>query len=126
MAPGPPARAPAAVSPRRSPVPVSLRRVYHRHVKRHHRFNVAVILTIVAVSWIVVPPVVRIIDSAADYAPTDYDPRDVQRGERLVRGPMSLDDFVLTWEDAAKLLLFLIVALAWLAVAPGMRRSGRR
>lgn len=106
---------------------MSIRRSYHRHVKHHHRFNIAVILTIIAVSWLVVPLVVRIIDSAASYGPTDYDPRDVQRGERLVRrGPIALDDFALTWEDAAKLLLFLVVALAWLAVAPGTRRSGRR
>lgn len=107
---------------------MSVRRFYHRHVRHHHRFNVAVILTIVAVSWIVVPAVVRIIDSAGSYAPSGYEPRDASRGEWLVnRGPITLDQFVLTWEDAAKLLLFLVVALAWLAVAPGTsRRSGRR
>jgi hypothetical protein len=107
---------------------MSLRRLYHKHVKHHHRFNIAVVLTIVAACWIIVPAVVRIIESAGSYAPAGYDPRDVSRGEWLVkRGPIAFETFALTWEDAAKLLLFLVVAVAWLAVAPGTeRRSSRR
>src|SRR5687767_3937569 len=100
---------------------MSLRRFYHGNVRRHHRFNVALILTILAIAWIVVPSVVRVIDSLAHYDPAGYEPKDVERVGR--RDLLSIED--LTLENVLKLALFVFVGLAWLLVAPTLQRSSR-
>ena|SRR5687767_5779162 len=103
---------------------MSLRRFYHRHVRHRHRFNIAVILTIVAIAWIVVPAVVRVIDSLGQYNPSTYEPKDIERGIWMGRRQMlSVED--LTLENLLKLALFVFVGLAWLLLAPTLQRSSR-
>ena len=103
---------------------MSLRRFYHRHVRHHHRFNIAIILTLLAIAWIVVPAVVRLIDSLALYNPAQYEPKDMERGAWVGRRDvLSPED--LTLENVLKLALFVFVGLAWLLVAPTLQRSSR-
>ena len=103
---------------------MSLRRFYHRHVRHRHRFNIAVILTIVAIAWIVVPAVVSVIESLARYDPAVYEPKDIERGIWMGRRPM-LSVEHLTLENLLKLALFVFVGLAWLLLAPTLQRSSR-
>lgn len=101
-----------------------LRRFYHRYVKHHHRFNIAVFLSILAVAWIVVPAVVRFVETVSQYNPLAYEPKDVERGQWVERRPiLSVED--LTLENILKLVLFLFAGLAWLLLAPTLQRSSR-
>ena len=101
---------------------MSLRRFYHRYVRHHHRFNVAVTLTIVAIAWIVVPAVVSLVESFKHYNPQAYEPKDVERGQWIGRREvLTVEDF--TWENILKLALFVFVGLAWLLLAPTLQRS---
>lgn len=103
---------------------MSLRRFYHRYVRHHHRFNIAIILTVVAIAWIVVPAVVRLVDALAHYNPSAYEPKDLERGVWVGRRDiLSADHFTL--ENILKLALFVFAGLAWLLLAPGLQRSSR-
>ena len=103
---------------------MTLRRFYHRHVKRHHRFNAAVFLTIFAVAWVAVPAVTRFIETVGSYDPRGYEPKDADRGVWLEnRTPLFFEG--LTWENILKIALFIFAGLAWLAVAPSLQRPGR-
>jgi hypothetical protein len=100
-----------------------LRRYYHRHVRHHQRFHIAVFLTIIAVAWIVVPPVTRFFETVGSYDPKVYEPKDAERGMWLANRPLSLEG--ISWDTLLKVALFIFAGLAWLAVAPGMQRPGR-
>ena len=103
---------------------MSLRRFYHRHVRHRHRFNIAIVLSIIAIAWIVVPAVVSVIESLARYDPTGYEPKDIERGIWMGRRQMlSVEN--LTLENLLKLALFVFVGLAWLLLAPTLQRSSR-
>lgn len=102
---------------------MSLRRFYHRHVRHHHRFNIAFLLTIVAVAWIAVPAVARFVDTVGSYNPAVYEPKDGERGTWMAQqGSLSLD--TLTWQTVLKIALFVFAALAWFAVSSSATRPG--
>ena len=103
---------------------MSLRRFYHRYVRHHHRFNIAVILTIVAIAWVVVPAVVSVVETVSLYNPEDYEPKDTERGHWLARRD-ALSTAAFTLENVLKVILFLFVGLAWLLLAPTLQRPGR-
>jgi hypothetical protein len=85
---------------------------------------VAVVLTIVAVSYVAVPPVARVVESLGGYNPSAYEPKDSARAEWLSRrGPLALAD--LSTGDLVKIALLVLVGLAWLAAVPA-RPAGRR
>lgn len=102
---------------------MSLRRFYHRYVRHHHRFNIAVVLTMVAVAWIVVPAVARFVETLGRYDPAAYEPKDAQRTEWIASNPALFVE-TLTWETAVKLALFVFAALAWFAVSSSTPRGG--
>ena len=105
---------------------MSLRRAYHRHVRHHHRFNIAVVLTMIAVAWIIVPAVARFVDTMGTYDPRVYEPKDVQRGEWIANHP-SIPLEGPRWKTALKLALLVFAAVAWLAVSsPGTRAGESR
>ena len=104
---------------------MSLRRFYHRHVRHHHRFNVAVVLTMIAVAWIVVPAVARFVDTLGRYDPAVYEPKDIQRSQWIASNPSLLLE-TLTLETALKLALFVFAALAWFAVSSSTPGAGSR
>lgn len=103
-----------------------LRRAYHRRFGYHSRFHLAVVVTIVAVAYVAVPPVVRFVETMMGYSPHYYEPKDFERGEWLARGvPIAapLLDRV-SWQVASNILIFLVVAVVWLTLVP--YRSPRR
>lgn len=103
---------------------MSLRRYYHRHFGYHERFHFAVILTILVVSYVVVPPIARFLDSLGNYDPAAYEPKDAARAEWLQRqAPIGVEG--VTWEVVVDLVLFVLVAAVWLTLVP-TRAPGRR
>ena len=105
---------------------LSLRRAYHRRFGYHARFHLAVVLTILAVAYVAVPPVVRFVETMTGYSPRYYEPKDFARGEWL-RQQENAPDTVLdrvSWQTASRVLIFLLVAVVWLTLVP--YRSPRR
>ena len=103
---------------------LGLRRAYHRRFGHHGRFQLAVVLTIVAVAYVAVPPVVRFVETMTGYSPRYYEPKDFARGEwlRQQEGGGLIDR--VSWETASGVVVFIIVAVVWLTVVPS--RSPRR
>jgi hypothetical protein len=108
---------------------LSIRRYYHRRFGYHGRFHLAVILTIVAVAYVAVPHVARLVETIGGYNPGDYEPKDFERAEWLSsRGPDALIARI-TWDGVVQVALFLLVAVVWLTLVPdrgSRRRSPRR
>ncbi len=63
---------------------MSLLRRYHQ-LRYHQRFYVAIILTVVVLSYVGVPLVVRFVESVGAYNPSHYEPKDNERGQWLER-----------------------------------------
>jgi hypothetical protein len=103
----------------------TLRRAYRRRFRRHARFNLAVILTIVVVAWLAVPSVARFVNAWAGYAPTDYEPKDFERQSWLERHDPGSLLRTLEWNDFIGIGLFILVAVVWLTLVPD-RGSRRR
>lgn len=75
-------------------------------------------VTLLVVAWAVVPRVARFIRAAGGYNPAGYEPKDAARlawlgekGARLGLSDLSIDLVV-------NVLLFLLVAIVWLALVP--------
>lgn len=103
---------------------MSLRRYYHRRFGHHGRFHVAVILTILVVSYVLVPPIARFLDSIGSYNPVGYEPKDAARAQWLQQeAPIGVEG--VTWEVLVDLALFVMVAAVWLTLVP-TRSPGRR
>jgi hypothetical protein len=104
---------------------VSLLRRYHHRLRHHQRFHVAVLLTIVAVSYVAVPAVLGVVEALGSYDPAGYDPKDLDRGAWLARRGVTTVG-ALAWDDLVKFLLFILAGLAWLAVRPSGAAPRRR
>ena len=102
----------------------TLRRAYRRRFGYHGRFNVAVVLTIVFVAWVVVPAVARFLNAWAGYAPVAYEPKDFERQTWLERHASDALLGRLEWTDFVGIALFILVAVVWLTVVP--ERATRR
>lgn len=97
--------------------PIGLRRYYHRHFGYHARFHLAVVVTLLVVAYALVPRVAHFLSALGGYNPAAYEPKDAARqvwiGERgsllLPHVPIDL---------AINVLLFLLVAIVWLALVP--------
>lgn len=95
-----------------------LRHYYHKHFGRHGRLHLAMLLTIVVVTYVFVPWIVQVIDGLRAYNPFyPYDPKDfsrqdwvIQQGARLpVPAPGNL---------VVSILLILLVVIVWMTVLP--------
>ena len=97
-----------------------------RRFDHRARFQLAVVLTIMAVAYVAVPPVVRFVESISGYSPHDYEPKDFARGEWLRQQESGGDPVLdkLSWQTASSVLIFLLVAVVWLTLVP--YRSPRR
>jgi hypothetical protein len=102
---------------------MSLQRVY-RLAWRRARFNVAVLLTIVAVAYVAVPHVARLAESVGGYNPGQYEPRDLERGAWVQRGEHRTLLSRVSWDLLINVALFVLVAVVWLTLVPA--RRGRR
>src|SRR5688500_12182700 len=103
----------------------SLRRYYHRHFGHHARFHLVVAVTIIAVSYMVVPHVARAIETVAGYNPTVYEPKDADRADWIRRGDPDAFIANLSLEAMINVSLFLLVAVLWLTL-PRERAPKRR
>ena len=102
---------------------ISLRRYYRHYFGHHPRFLLTVILTIIAVAYIGVPQVLRVVDSIANYDPRQYEPKDVQRADWLAKHAPGFK--MLDWDELLKIALLVMVGLAWLTLMPSRGRSRR-
>jgi hypothetical protein len=100
-----------------------LRHYYHKRFGRHGRFHLAVLFTIVVVTYFLVPWVVSLVDAVRAYSPTYYEPKDFMRQEHVVRHAAqgSVDA---SWKQALNIVLVFLVVIIWMTVLPtgGARR----
>jgi hypothetical protein len=98
--------------------------------RRHHttssgtggRFYLAVLLTIVAVAYLAVPWLARLIDAAREYSPSYYEPKDFTRQEYILRHGLPPASFTLR-DIVIDVGLVLAVVVAWITV---LSRGGTR
>lgn len=96
---------------------MSLRRTYRR-ARRQARFTVAVLLTIVAVAYVGVPRVARLVESVGGYNPGHYEPKDLERGAWLEHAGGATLFSRVPWDTLVSVALFLLVAVVWLTLIP--------
>src|SRR6266480_6108727 len=94
----------------------TLRRAYRRRFGDHAHFNLAVVLTIVLVPWVVVPAVARFVSAWGGHAPQHYEPKDFERQTWLERGTADSLLGRLEWSDFIGIGFLLLVALVWLTL----------
>ena len=89
------------------------------------RFQLAVVLTIFAVSYVIVPRLAHFVDTMGQYNPTHYEPKDADREEWLQR-QNDPDAFLysISAETLLSVALFVLVAVVWLTLLP--ERAPRR
>jgi hypothetical protein len=102
---------------------VRLRHHYHKHFGRHGRFHFATLLTIVVVTYVFVPWIVRLVDALRGYDPIfPYDPKDFTRQDWVIRHgaqvPVAAPGTLLV-----NIVLILLVVIVWMTVLP---RGGAR
>lgn len=96
---------------------MSLRRTYRR-ARRQARFTIAVLLTIVAVAYVAVPRVARLVESVGGYDPRHYEPKDLERAAWLQQADGATLFSRLPWDTLISVALFLLVAVVWLTLLP--------
>lgn len=83
------------------------------------------VLTIFAVSYVVVPRLALLVSTMGDYNPAHYEPKDADRGEWLRRqGDPDAFLYSISGETLFSVALFLLVAVVWLTLVP--ERAARR
>lgn len=105
-----------------------LRRRVKRWLARGGRFYLAFAFTVVVVSYVAVPFVVRFIDAADRYNPAYYEPKDFARQTYLEQHG-TIATALLSWEVLLKIALLIAVGVVWRALMPsrpGDRPSSRR
>jgi peptidoglycan/LPS O-acetylase OafA/YrhL len=95
----------------------ALRRFYRRNFRRHGRFHLAVLLTIVVVTYLLVPWVVNLLDAGRGYSPVYYEPKDLTRQDWIARHPLP-GPVSAPWQIAVNVALVFIVVLVWMTVIP--------
>jgi len=100
---------------------LGLRRYYRRRFGRHARFHVACLLTIVVVTYLLVPWIVNLIDAGRAYSPFYYEPKDFTRQDFIVRQGGAAPP--VSWKTVVNVVLVFTVVVVWLTVIP---RGGAR
>ena len=91
-----------------------------RYCQRRGRFHFAVLLTIVVVTYLLVPWLVNLIDASRGYNPFYYEPKDFSRQDFIIRHgvpPPSLSP----WQIVVNVVLVFAVVVVWLTVLPRRR-----
>jgi hypothetical protein len=100
-----------------------LRHHYHKHFGRHGRVHLAMLLTIVVVTYIVVPWVARFFDALRGYNPIHpYDPKDFTRQDWIIRQGVHLPAAA-PGNLLVSVALILLVVIVWMTILP---RGGTR
>ena len=93
-----------------------LRRYYQRQVRLHF----AVLLTIVVVTYLLVPWIVNLIDTSRGYNPFYYEPKDFTRQDFLIRHGLPVSS-ISAWKIVVNVVLVFAVVVVWLMVLPRRR-----
>ena len=99
---------------------MGLRRAYHKRFGRHGRFHFACLLTIVVVTYLLVPWIVNLIDAGRGYSPFYYEPKDASRQEFIMRHGLPAAA-VSTWQFVVNVVLVFAVVVVWLTLLPRRR-----
>src|SRR5260221_142507 len=102
-----------------------LRHYYHKRFGRHGRFHLAVLLTIVVLTYVLVPWIAQLVDAVRGYNPAyPYDPKDFTRQDWIIRHGVHAS-VVAPANLILGLLLVLLLVLVWMTVLPrgGARRQ---
>lgn len=98
-----------------------LRHRYHKHFGHHGRFHLTVLLTIVVVTYVVVPKIARLIDAASGYSPFYYEPKDLTRQLYIIEHGVRTTP-VDPWQVIFEIFLVILVVVGWMMVLPRTRR----
>ena len=96
-------------------------RFSYRRFRRRARFHLAVIVTILVVTYLLVPWVVSLVEAGRGYGPGYYDPKDLTRQEWILRHGLKPVPAVTPWQLAVNIGLIFLVAVVWVSVLPGRR-----
>jgi hypothetical protein len=97
-----------------------LRRSYRERFGGSGRFHAAVLLTIVVVTYLVVPWVVDLVDASRGYRPFYYEPKDFTRQDHLMRQAAPIAPAT-PWRTVVNAALVGLVVAVWLTVLPRRR-----
>src|SRR5262249_22318118 len=92
-----------------------LRHQYHKRFGRHGRFHLAVLLTIVVVTYVFVPWLAGLVDAIRGYGPAHYEPKDSTRQDNLTR-PGSSPLPTTTGNLITDIVLVLLVVIVWMTI----------
>lgn len=76
------------------------------------------VVTLLVVAWIIVPQVDRLVGALGGYDPQGYEPKDFARQHWLETKGRLLGLPGVPGEVVVNVFLFLLVAVAWLAIVP--------
>ena len=93
----------------------------YRRLGRRARFNLAVLVTIVVVTYLLVPWVVSLVDAGRSYSPGSYEPKDQPRQEHILRHGLQPVPVVAPWQLALNIGLVFLVVIVWVTILPGRR-----
>ena len=91
-----------------------------RYFQRRGRFHFAVLLTIVVVTYLLVPWIVNLIDASRGYNPFYYEPKDFSRQEFIARHGFPASS-ISPWKTVVNVVLVFAVVVVWLTVLPRRR-----
>ena len=91
-----------------------------RCYQRQGRFHFAVLLTIVVVTYLLVPWIVNLVDASRGYNPFYYEPKDFARGEFITRHGVPATALP-PWKTVVNVVLVFAVVVVWLTVLPRRR-----
>ena len=94
-----------------------LRHYYHKRFGRHGRFHFAVLLTIVMVTYVVVPWLVHLVDAGRGYNPFYYEPKDGSRQDFILHHGLPPSP-VTPWRTVVNVVLGFAVVAVWMSVLP--------
>ena len=92
-----------------------------RYLGRHARFYLACLFTIVAVTYLLVPWIVDLIEAGRAYSPFYYEPKDASRQDFIAKHGLAVAQ--VSWKTVVNVLLVFAVVIVWFTVLP---RGGAR
>lgn len=90
----------------------------YRRLRRRVRFNIAIIVTIVVVTYLLVPWVVSLVEAGRSYSPGDYEPKDQTRQAYILRQGLKMVPARAPWQLAVNFTLIFLVVVVWVTVLP--------
>lgn len=78
-------------------------------------------MTIVAVTYLLVPWVASLVDAGRSYDPDYYEPKDQTRQEYVLRHGLTPAPVVKPWRLALNIGLVFLVVIVWMTILPGRR-----